>query len=148
MQNKYLNKLLILPFLLASITLQAEMETSVQFDIPIANIGIEIGELTENNHYFTGSLHFGAASVNRIEFNWSKVVSENESHLLGLGIGSLSAIDDDKLGSFDVEESIIYGSINYRFYANGIRNTGIHSYVKLVFDDEGGIPFLGIGYNF
>jgi len=146
--RNYVFKVLVLFASLYSLTLKADIETSVQLEIPIANIGIEVGNLTDSNHYFSGSFHIGAGNLNRIELNWSKVVSQNESHLIGLGIGRLSALDNNSLSSFDVNESVTYGAINYRFYKNGIRQRGLHSYISLVFDDEGGIPFLGIGYNY
>ena len=126
--------------------IQAEVETSVSLEIPIASVGIEIGHLTEGNHYFSASYHYGVGDVNRLELGWSKVISENEPHLLGLGYGRISTLD--KLGSFSANRSFDVGSINYRYYTNGIRNTGLHSYVALSFDDTGAIPFLGIGYNY
>lgn len=138
-------KTFFITFLIFSFQLNAEIEKTLIFDIPLANVGGEIGQVTEGNHYFSFGARIGLEALTRFEVDWTKS-NKNRKHWLGAGLGLINA-DPDVL---NVDESDNYYLIRYKYFRNSIDDSGFAFFATVTYfqDDSLAIPWIGVGKNF
>lgn len=132
-------------FLVSMTSAHAETEKSITAELPTLTLAFEIGVTTTPEDYLAVSVYAGPDEVYGAGVNWTHSVSANKSHWLGLGAGHMSGDDDNFVISFDVGS---YGSLDYKYFINGLQSNGFYFNTSLRFSDGDVFPWLGFGYNY
>jgi len=141
----YKKLIVLLFFIFAISSLQAELKKSLLLDIPLLNVGAEFGQVTENNHYISAAGYIGLDGLTRADVDWSKS-SMNRTHWYGFGVGLING--GDNIVNVDAGEASI--SMNYKYFYNSIDNSGFTFRTSIKYFPEDGfiIPWLGFGMHF
>ena len=119
-------------------------ETSLSLELPILTVAGEFGTTTSPNDYVSVSLYAGADAIFGGGVNWVRSAASNDSHWFGAGVGHMSDNNDNSIISFDVGT---YGSLDYKYFKNGLSGSGFYFYTSVRGVSDGVFPWLGFGYN-